>query len=149
MANKKPVVMTTGELEQIQSGDVLDPAFVPESGVLSVVASEALADGDLVNIWINTGVANVRKADGATTGKWADGYVLAAYASSATAVVYTKGVNTHMTCLTVGKQRVSTWTAGKTQSTMPATSGHTAQEVGFALTTTSMLFVPGIPIARA
>lgn len=108
-------------------------------------ASEALAAGDLVNIWNNSGTANVRKADASTAGKEAHGFVLAAVASGASATVYFEGTNTQMTGLTPGRQYLST-TPGKTSATAPTGSGQVVQVVGFAVSATAMNFQSNQPI---
>ena len=108
-------------------------------------ASEALAAGDLVNIWNNSGTANVRKADASTAGKEAHGFVLAAVASGASATVYFEGTNTQMTGLTPGRQYLST-TPGKTSATAPTGSGQVVQVVGFAVSATAMNFQSNPPI---
>ena len=68
----------------------------------SVTASEALAAGDYVNIWDNAGAVRVRKADANTLGKPADGFVIAAVANAATALVYLEGQNNQHTGLVGG-----------------------------------------------
>ena len=108
-------------------------------------ASEALAAGDLVNIWNNSGTANVRKADASTAGKEAHGFVLAAVASGQPATVYFEGTNTQMTGLTPGRQYLST-TPGKTSATAPTGSGQVVQVVGFAISATAMNFQSNPPI---
>lgn len=108
-------------------------------------ASEALAAGDLVNIWNNSGTANVRKADASTAGKEAHGFVLAAVASGQPATVYFEGTNTQMTGLTPGRQYLST-TPGKTSATAPTGSGQVVQVVGFAVSATAMNFQSTLPI---
>ena len=110
-----------------------------------IPASEALAAGDLVNIWNNSGTANVRKADASTAGKEAHGFVLAAVASGQPATVYFEGTNTQMTGLTPGRQYLST-TPGKTSATAPTGSGQVVQVVGFAVSATAMNFQSNPPI---
>lgn len=61
-----------------------------------IVASEALAAGDLVNIWNDGGTAKVRKADASVAGKEAHGFVLAAVSNAANATVYFEGSNNSM-----------------------------------------------------
>lgn len=111
----------------------------------AINASEALAAGDLVNIWDNSGTANVRKADASTAGKEAHGFVLAAVASGQPATVYFEGTNTQMTGLTPGRRYLST-TPGKTSATAPTGSGQVVQVVGFAVSATAMNFQSNPPI---
>src|SRR4051812_31243860 len=56
-----------------------------------VTASEALSDGDYVNIWDSAGTFKVRKADASAAGKEAHGFVLASALSGAAATVYFEG----------------------------------------------------------
>lgn len=59
----------------------------------SLVASEALSAGELVNIWDDVGTPKVRLAD-ASNGRQADGFVLATAAIGASIDVYTDGALT-------------------------------------------------------
>lgn len=113
-----------------------------------IAASEALAAGDLVNIWNSTG-AKVRKADGATSGKEAHGFVLAAVANGANATVYFEGSNDQQTGLTPGPLFLSPTTPGKATSTAPTGAGQVVQKVGFATGATVFNFQAGEPVTRA
>jgi hypothetical protein len=115
----------------------------------SIVASEALADGDLVNVWSNGGTPNVRKADASSSGKEAHGFVLASVSSSGTAVVYFEGTNGDQTGLTAGVQYLSDTTPGKATTTVPTTAGHVVQRVGEAYASTGFQFHPQLPIVLA
>lgn len=142
-----------GKVVALNSAGAVDLTMMP-SGIgpstSSVLASEALAAGDLVNIWNNSGTANVRKADGSTTGKQADGCVLSSVSSGATALVYPPGsLNNAVSSLTPGPQFLSDTTAGKTAATAPTTSGHTVQRVGSATTASALIFQPQAPIVLA
>lgn len=114
-----------------------------------IVASEALAAGDKVNIWNNASVANVRKADASTAGKEAHGYIMAAVSSSANATVYFEGTNTQVTGLVPGPQFLSATVPGKTTNTPPTGAGKVVQMVGFAVSATAMNFQSGTPIVLA
>jgi len=135
-AGQTPILDGTGRLDQ----STMPVGVVPETA--SVVASEALADGDFVNIWNNAGTPNVRKADASVTGKEAHGFVLAAVASAGTALVYLEGSNTHLTGLTAGDRYLSVTTPGGTQGTAPSGSGQVVQQVGVATSSTSIKFAP-------
>jgi len=111
---------------------------------VAMTTSEAIAGGDLVNIWDNSG-AKVRKADATIAGKEAHGFVLVGAASGATVDVYFEGSNTAMTGLVAGKRYLST-TAGTSTATAPSGTGNVVQIVGFATGTTSMNFQSGTPI---
>lgn len=131
----------------------LDPSFMPvgiTAPTAVILASEALAAGDLVNIYNNSGTANVRKADASTSGKEAHGFVLSGVSSGANATVYFPGAeNTAVTSLTPGVQFLSAATAGKTTVTAPSGSGNTVQRVGVASSATNLIFEPEEPIVLA
>jgi hypothetical protein len=142
-AGKTPILDGTGRLDQ----STMPVGIVPETG--SIVASEALADGDFVNVWNNAGVPNVRKADASVSGKEAHGYVLAAVASAGTALVYFEGSNNHLTGLTAGPRYLSATTPGSTTGTAPTGSGQIVQQVGIAFSATALTFDPQRPIVLA
>lgn len=134
-----------GKLVALDSTGLLDASLLPVgigADTASVVSSESLAAGDLVNIWNNAGTANVRKADGSTAGKEAQGFVLASVTSPALATVYFTGSNTQMTGLTPGRQFLSVTTPGKTQAAAPTAAGQVSQIVGFATSATEMNYQP-------
>lgn len=142
-AGKTPLLDGTGRLDQ----STMPVGIVPETG--SIVASEALADGDFVNVYNNAGVVNVRKADGSVAGKEAHGYVLASVASAGTATVYFEGSNTHLTGLVGGPRFLSVTTPGGSQAAAPTGSGQVSQQVGTAFSTTALTFDPQRPIVLA
>lgn len=134
-----------GKLLALNSAGQVDIANMPPGigpGIKIYPSSENLAAGDMVNLWVNTGATNVRKADAsaANAGKIAHGFVLLAVTSPANATVYLLGEeNTAVTGLTVGTQWLSDTTPGKTMATPPTTTGHLVQEIGFAGTATDLL----------
>ncbi len=103
-----------------------------------IVASEALAAGDYVNVWSSTGF-KVRKADATVVGKEAHGFVLSAVAASGNATVFFEGTNTAVTGQTPGNVFLST-TAGTGSATAPSGSGNVVQRVGFATSATGVNF---------
>jgi hypothetical protein len=110
----------------------------------TITTSEALAAGDFVNIWNSTG-AKARKADAATAGKHAMGFVLSAFASAAPATVYFEGTNTQVTGQTPGDVFLST-TAGAATSVAPSAAGNIVQPIGVATSATSINFQYNRPI---
>lgn len=141
-----------GKIPGLDSSGRLDTTMMPVgigADTALIVASEALSAGDLVNVWSNVGVFNVRKADASTTGKEAHGYVLAAVLLSGNATVYFEGPNTQVTGLTPGRKFLSTSAPGLTQATAPTVAGQTVQSVGFATSATVMNFQSGTPITLA
>ena len=129
-ANKVPELDANGMLTL----DMMPVGIGPDTADLE--ASEALAAGAWVNIWDDAGTTKVRLAD-APTAKPADGFVIAAVASGATAVVYFEGKNTGVTGLTGGADY---WlgTNGASVATPPTTATHIRQYVGKANSATSM-----------
>lgn len=164
----KYIAQTSGQLTEVAaatSGGAPDAGKIPEldgSGRLAVgmmptgigadtavlVASEALAAGDLVNIWNNVGVPSVRKAD-AGTNKPAHGFVLSAVSATANATVYFEGQNTQQTGLTAGLVFLSAATPGRATSIAPSTAGQLVQGVGVAISATSLNFEASQPITLA
>lgn len=121
----------------------LDSTLMPSgigAATESMVAFESLAAGDFINIYLNTGVRNARKAD-ASNGRLAMGYVTSAVSASGTATVILQGTNTALTGLTVGSRYyLSGTTAGTASLTAPSTSGQTIQYLGIAVSATSLNF---------
>jgi hypothetical protein len=129
----------------------LDASFMPigvSPDVKVIVASEALAAGNWVNIWSNAGVWNVRKADATTAGKECHGFVLAAVLISANATVYFEGINNQVSGMTPGNVFLHT-TAGAGTNTCPVASGNIAQRLGVSLSATEVDFEPQPPITIA
>lgn len=140
-AGKIPALGITGKL---------DTSFMPTgigADTSVIAASEALAAGDLVNIYDSTG-AKCRKADASTAGKEAHGFVLAAVESAANATVYFEGANDQVTGLTPGKQYLST-TPGLCAAAAPSGSGNVVQRVGVATGASSLNFQYLDPIVLA
>jgi hypothetical protein len=133
-ANKIPALDVNGRLTN---------AMLP-SGIgadtIALLASEALSAGAFVNIYSNAGTENVRNADASVSGKPAMGFVLAAFASGATATVYLNGMNTSVTGATVGPAFLSDTTPGGSASTSPTTTGHVSQNLGDAVSATQIHF---------
>lgn len=141
----------SGKLPALDASGRLDSSVLPVgigADTAQIVASEALAAGDLVNIYDAAGTVKVRKADATTAGKEAHGFVLNAVANSATATVYFEGSNSSVTGKTAGRQYLST-TAGTCSSTAPTGSGNVVQIVGFATSSTVINFQSGTPIVLA
>jgi hypothetical protein len=142
-ADKIPALDATGRL---------DASFMPvgiAADTKLIVASEALAAGDFVNVYNNAGTANCRKADASAAGKEAHGFVLAAVSSSANATVYFEGANTQCTGLTAGNVYLSAATAGKPTNTAPSATGQVVQRLGLATSATEVNTEMDAPIVLA
>lgn len=140
----------TGRIPALDASGRLDTTVMPTgigADTAVITASEALAAGDLVNVWNSTG-AKVRKADATTAGKEAHGFVLASVISTGAATVYFEGTNAGVTGLTPGVQYLST-TAGTATATAPSGSGNVVQRVGFATAAAALNFQSEIPIVLA
>lgn len=140
-----------GKIGALDATGRFDASLMPvgiAADTASITASEALAAGDLVNIW-NNGGAKVRKADASTAGKEAHGFVLAAVASGAAATVYFEGTDTQVTGLAPGVQFLSAATPGAASASAPAAPGNVVQRVGFASAATALNFQAHDPIVLA
>lgn len=139
------VVMTLGT-------GLLDPSIMPTgigADTSSIVASEILAAGDLVNIWNNATVANVRKADATVEGKEVHGFVLSGFAAAATALVYHEGKITGLTGMTPGARQYMATTPGARTDLAPSAVGNVVQMVGIALNATTLGFEVEDPVTVA
>ena len=146
------VTTAANKIVKLDGSGKLDSTVMPVgigADTALIVASEILAAGDLINIYNNASVANVRKADASTAGKEAHGFVLVGVASAANATVYFEGTNTQCTGLTPGVQYLSSVIAGKTLATAATGTGKVVQRVGFAVSATAMNFDGCDPIILA
>ena len=140
-----------GKVVQLDGSGRLDNSVMPVgigADTKVMIASEALAAGDFINVWSDASAFKVRKADATTGGKRAHGFVLSAVASGANATVYFEGENTAVTGMTPGDVFLGT-TAGRAQATAPTGSGQVVQRIGVATSATSVNFEPSQPIALA
>lgn len=142
-----------GDIVALDDTGRLDPSLLPVgvgADVTIAVASEALAAGDLVNIYDNAGVANARKADASNYDKRAVGFVLAGVVMGANASVYKEGSNTQLAGLTIGAEYyLSATTPGAVTLTPPSTLTQVVQQVGTAINATTLDFEPARPIILA
>ena len=139
-----------GDLVSLDNSGRIDNSMMPVgigADTATITASETLAAGDWVNVWNDSG-AKVRKADATTAGKEAHGFVLAAVTSGNPATVYFEGTNTQVTGQTPGPVYLQT-TAGTGGATAPSASGNLVQQVGVALSATSVNFERGTPVVLA
>lgn len=139
-ASKIPLLGANGRLD-----DTMLPVGVG-ADTAAIVTSEALAAGDIVNIYNNGGVATARKADATVVGKEAHGFVLASTASLATATVYFEGRIVGLAGMTPGaRQYLNTTPGGRTEAA-PSTNGNVVQCLGNAVTSSELNFEPQDPI---
>lgn len=139
-----------GKIPGLDASGRIDLSMMPTGlgpDTATITASEALAAGDLINVWNSTG-AKARKADATVAGKDAHGFVLSAVASSAIATVYFEGTNTQVTGLTPGVQFLSA-TPGAATGAAPSAPGNVVQRVGFATSPTALNFQSNVPVVLA
>jgi hypothetical protein len=140
-----------GKIPALDAAGKLDNSLMPVgigSDTASITSTENLTAGDIVNIYASTG-AKVRKADATSAGKAARGYVLASTTSGAAATVYFEQIITGLSGLTEGATYWLSTTAGGVVATAPSGSGNVVQEIGVALSSTTLQFMPGPPITLA
>lgn len=107
-------------------------------------ASEAIAAGDLLNVYVNAGVMTARKADGSDPAKFCNAFTLTGIANGSSGPVQFAGFNDRAT-VSSGASEVwlSDVTPGTFTNTAPTTSGHLLQTVGTAVLGLGLAFAPG------
>lgn len=132
-----------GKIPALDATGRLDNSFMPAglgAETKIILASEALNAGDFVNIYLNAGVINVRKADANSNAKEAHGFVLSAIAAAANATVYYGNINNQQTALTIGvDQYLSAATPGRATSVVPTGTGKIIQQLGVSTSATEMI----------
>ena len=138
-----------GKIPALNAAGQFDPSFIEGSDVSrSMMAFEALAAGDFINLYNDAGTIKLRKTD--ANGKPADGFVLTAIGAGASGVAKFEGVNSQLAGLTPGTTYyLSNVTPGGVTNTPPTTAGHLVQKLGIALSATEILFEPHPPIKLA
>ncbi len=145
-ANKIPILDASGRL---------DPTTMPAGigqDAKTMAASEALAAGNIVNVWNDASTAKARKADATAEGKEGVGFVLAAVASAANATVFFEGRITGLSGLTGGaRYYLSAATPGALvlAANLPTAAGSVIQYIGTAVSPTELDFEPGEPVTIA
>lgn len=126
------------------------PTLINSNSVARSVVTDTNGGTALVaGNFISKAGGTIAKAD-APTLKNACGYVLAAVLASAAFSFYTDGVNDQVSGYTAGEDVVlGTAGAGTTTPTEPAGTGNGWQQLGQALSATSMSFHPGQRWTRA
>lgn len=109
-------------------------------------ASEVLAAGNIVNIWVDGGVTKVRKANATIAGYEAHGFVLAGAAIGVSVTVYYSGRNTALSGLTPGASYYLSTVAGGVTLTAPGAVNNIWQPVGEAFSATGLHFQKQISI---
>jgi hypothetical protein len=141
-----------GKIPALDAGGKLDSTVMPTgigADTKSMVASENLTAGDLVNVWSDSGTEKMRKAD-ATNGRRAHGFVKSGVTSGASGTMYKSGTVTGLSARTPGAQQyLSGNTPGAFVETAPSTTGYIVQDCGVALSATEVSFEPQPPVTLA
>jgi hypothetical protein len=128
---------------------LLDNSLAPDKQMAPlVIASEALSYGDLVNIWNNSNIPNVRKADAAQL-REAHGYVLESCTAGQSVHVYHLGFvpyDPDSANLPTGSQWLSATTPGQLVNRPPSSAGQIVQRVGVVPSRATFDFHPGLAI---
>ena len=111
------------------------------------IASEDLAAGNWINVFLDAGVRKIRKAD-AGNNRPAHGFVLAGTTTGDTGTFYAAGINSQLSALTPGTSYfLSADTPGTLTDTMPPqTSGNLIQFLGYSASATSLRFEYDEPV---
>lgn len=121
-----------GKIPALDSTGKLDSSMMPNgvgANTQILTASEALSNGSFVNIWNDSGTAKVRLADNSNA-READGYVLAAVSSGASATVYPlDGVNSSLSGMTPGTKYYLGTAGGVTSTPLDETSSGNANKI--------------------
>jgi hypothetical protein len=142
-AGKIPALGSDGRL----NANMMPSGFGIE--LFEAPTSEAIASGDFVNIWDDSGTIKIRKADATAAGKEVDGYVKEATDSGDTATMYFEGENNALSGLTPSSSYFLSTTPGAVSATAPSATGNVVQRVGKALSATAIEFNRGTPIVLA
>lgn len=137
-------VADDGKIVALGTDGRLDSSVMPVgigAETKSIVASETLNAGNLVNIWNSAGIFKVRKADATTAGKEANGFVLGSVSNGGTATVYLEGTITGFSALLPGRYYLGT-SPGEATETPPSGSGNVVQYIGSAVSGTEISFEP-------
>ena len=150
MAARKPLVINTGRIQQLQAGDTLD-ATVTEVDVVSKVAAATLIAGNIV---YSSSATDVNKARANASGTVKPiGLAKTAITSGASRIIQTNGVLVLSTAewdaafgttggLTFNTiYYLSAATAGLGTVTAPSTVGEYVKQVGLGLSTTELLIM--------
>lgn len=132
-----------GKIIATDASGRIDQSFMPVgigAETKAILASENISGGDLVNIWSNSGVVSIRKADASTSGKEANGFVLDAVASGTIGSVYLEGSITGLSGLVVGRYYLSDTFPGGMTATPVVGAGKVHQYIGVAHSASELSF---------
>ena len=139
MAARKPLVLNSGQFEELQSGDTLD-ASITEKDVVTLTNDNAgsMSLGEVVYISSDDG-CDLAQADAVGTADAIGLVADASIASSASGTVQTDGILVSAGSFTAGDiMYLDATTAGSMTSTPPSSSGEFIVELGKAINTTDL-----------
>lgn len=143
-------VGSAGDIIALNEEGKLDSSIVvgSEGAALEMVAFEDMLAGDFVNIFDDSGTTSARLANASTN--FAQGFIRADVLTGETAIVYTQGINSFVTGLTLAANYfLSDTVAGGVTTTIPTAAGSAVQRLGKAVATNQLLFDPLQPIIRS
>jgi hypothetical protein len=127
------------------NGSGNDPSFQPAptgAPTASILAAGNISAGALVNVYNNSGTANVVQADNTSSATPANGVALNAITNGTSGTItFGPVLVTGLSGLTPGQLFLGT--AGGVTSTAPSSSGDVVQPVGLAITSSEAVFNPG------
>jgi hypothetical protein len=115
--------------------------------VLTITAAEAISQYDLINIYLDGETLKGRLADGGTNQYVAHAFAIAAIENAATGVVQTNGIITGAG-LTPGADYYLDDVPGDycLAAAIPDADGEIVQKIGYAISTTQLVFEPEMEI---
>ncbi len=131
-----------GEIVALGSNGKIDVTILPDGVgplVVTAVASEDLAAGKFINIFLDLGVEKLRLAD-SSNDRPAHGFVKDAFLTGATATAYLRtGINDDLTGMTIGKRQYLSTGGGRkeTPPVLPTDAIH--QFLGIAKSATVLV----------
>ena len=138
MAARKPLVLVSGEIQQLQSGDTLSAA-TSEVDVVSLTNGDvgAHALGEVIYISAASTGKKAKADAGATVHAMA--FATGAVSAGASGVYQTDGILAGLTALTAGAvYYLSAATAGAMSTTAPSSTGEYVVRLGIAISTTEL-----------
>lgn len=143
-----------GKIIKLDAGGKIDSTMLPlEAGSeFDVVASENLSQGDVINLFNDSGTLKARKADATDGTKPGDGYAVEAISSAGTGTIHVGNGTLTKTShgFTLGARLYLATTAGAMTETPPSGSGNLVQRVGKVIDANTVAFTddfPGVTLA--
>ena len=144
---------SAGAIPALNAAGLIDETMLPEALATTILASEAIAAGAMVNVWDNSGTLNVRNANATDTTKPCNGWAPSAIGSSSTGQINFGGINPSValgafTVANIGQQVfLSTVSGGVVIASNAFSSGNLVQSLGTIVdvgATVSVAFIPEI-----